>query len=581
MEFIKNKLEKIMSTLKKEKLIFIWLLIFILSLGLIYVYYLKTENLIRTFDSSGYWINAINQKANLGNISETIKRLLITINKDDYNLLPVTFLQPIFYFSSNSFFAYVMSIYIVYVIPLFTILTFIFLKLFKNIKYKTLCYVIFMFPIILSPQLHIPIMLGYLDVGCLLLIVVIMYHILDYDFSKFSLKNNLVISFALFILTIMRRYFIFWTIGFFLAIAIVYFFYDFSRREYRLFFIRLKNIIILGLSFSIPLIICFSEMFIRSTSTNYKDLYNGFKQGSIFHYIKETINYTGYILVIFLVLGIIITVRNKNYKKNSVIILLNGAISFLLFNVIQGMNVHQFYIVLFSILYFITSFFVVDSDAIMKNTRLNERTKKITLGIFILFIITFCTVNFLIVFKQSNNKLLTNGKIIVYSDLRDKIEKTMNFIPQILDQNNKKIYVLASGYTFNSEIFANSILPDLSLKDRFTSVAHLDIRDGFDPSFYEAQYVLTVSPLEYSLTPETQKVIGILYNAIEATSPLNDNFNLIYEEQLSDSEYKIKIYEKVGDFTTKDKEFLKDQFNKYYSEYKELFEYRIINSTKE
>ena len=558
-------------------------IVFTLVLAIIYVYFLKTENTIRTWDYSGYWLITVYQKLSwhTANILESIKHIFITINKDDYNLLPSTLLQPVFGLSNNSFFGYIMSVFIVYLVPLLITFSFIFLKLFKKLKYRTLSYILFMFMIVLSPQLHIPVFCGYLDVVGLLICAFIMYHILDYDFEKFEFKKNILIALGLFLLTIIRRYFIFWTIGLFVSLEVVYIVKDLIiNKNMKLIVNRTKNIIILGLSFSIPVILLFTEMFLRSTGTNYKVIYSAYKNGNLFWLFKNLFSYNGIVLMLLFITGFILMIKKQEYRKNAIIILLNCVITFILFGSIQGIGRHQYYVLLFSVLFFVTAAAVLILEELSVNKKLKKHKviQNSFIVLFTIFVIMFSYKNFTIIFSKETDFLYTNSKITMYSSTKSNISNTMTKIKDILKDNDKKIYVVASSEAYNAETFPNSILPDLILKDRFTSVSNVDLRDGFDKNFLLADYILIVTPTQYHLRPENQRVVGVLYDAIENKTPLNNNLNLVFYDKIENENIEFKIYEKVKNFTKEDQKFLTEEFNKYYPQNKELFHNRILDN---
>ena len=131
---------------------------------------------------------------------------------------------------------------------------------------------------------------------------------------------------------------------------------------------------------------------------------------------------------------------------------------------------------------------------------------------------------------------------------------------------------------YNNETFANYYLPETKLRDKIVATPNVDLRDGFSSVLYVSDYVMTVTPEQYHLGKENQLVVGIIYDTIENESPINDNYDLIAEYDIEYGDVKIRIYEKIREYDIKDKEYLKDEFNKYYSKYPELFENRIMQS---
>ena len=194
------------------------------GLFLLYFYIFRYNNLIKTWDHSTYWLTTLGQKYAVASDSffTTIKNIFFSINHDDYNLLASFLLQPIFIFSSGSFFAYGMSIFLVGVLPIYFIYSFLFRKIFPENKNHILFLLCFIGPFLLSPSLHVPCADGYLDIIGLIPIGIILYCTYQYNFEKLDWKKTVILSVCFLLTIILRRYYVYFTVSYFITLAIVY-----------------------------------------------------------------------------------------------------------------------------------------------------------------------------------------------------------------------------------------------------------------------------------------------------------------------------------------------------------------------
>lgn len=557
-----------------SKLIFI-VLICIFIVGL-YIFYLKNENTIKTWDRSCYWTTLIRQRGyiNTEGIKDNIMRIYNSINYDDYNLLPSTILMPVYLLLDNSYLSYIMSVVLLYLIPLMIVAYLLFKK--KCDKTSLISCILFMVPILFSVQLHYPIMSGYLDIVGVLLAFSIIYNNYGYDFKKLDLKKNIISAVLICVLAVIRRYYLFFVVGYFGALFITYLVNDvILKKEFKTFLTRIKNIAILGFTFTIPIVILFYKMIYRIVANNYSFMYSAYADGGWIVTFKYLFGYLGIITLIMFIGGIVISIlKHKNEKKiNDFIVLLTGLIALFLFLRTQNMGCQHVYILLPTFLYFITTFTVEIYQL------LNKKILKI---IYVVVIILLIILNFFMQFSSNTYPIFTNIKTPYKDKYRQNIRETMEFINENVYETNSKIYIVASGHIYNSETFKNYDLPDMSKYDNYVNVPNVDLRDGFSTELFEAEYLMTITPAEYHLNPKDQQVVGIVFDAVEG-GILDDVYENVFTKQVE--EITIKIYKKINDYSIDNMRYFIDKFDESYSDHPELFKDRIedyiINLDKE
>ena len=562
-----------MKTIKKYKKYIIVSLIFILGLTLLYCYILSNNNLIKVWDHSTYWITTLGQKYSVlqDSIITTIKNIYHSINNDDYNLLASTILLPIFIWTNGNYFSYGISIFIMGIIPVFLIYVLLFKKIYGKTKADWLALVLFLIPFAFSPSIHSPTMEGYLDVIGLIPIGIILYYTYNYNFEKFDLKRTIILSICFLLTIILRRYYVYFTVSYFLTLAIIYTVKKLWIKKEAQWFKQGLHLFIIGISFSLVTIILFRPMIERIIIGDYANSYSAYSLGNIFYQIKQITQHIGIgTFIIFVASCIYLLLKSKEKREFIIILITNMILSILLFNRVQTMDQHHYYIFLLNILLIISMFFV---DLYLSYRKKGSKKKLAVLIIICLY--SLLNLYFAINPFKNSALIFSKTKISYQSDFREMIKPTMQYLKELLEDNDDIVYTVASSGVYNNETFANYDLPETELRNRIIPTPNVDLRDGFSNSIYEAKYVLVVTPKQLHLDEKDQQVVSIIYDAIEEESPIKENYKLIKEFKFSETE-SIKIYEKCKDYDNEDKEYLKNEFNKSYKKYKELFENRIM-----
>lgn len=568
----------------KKRYIFFILAIFVTTIVVFYYWYLNVTNNIMTWDSSAYWINNLRfSNDNLDSVVESLKRVVNTINADEYNSFPSFLLQPIFHISNLEFSWYIYSILIQFFVASF--LSFlllsnrIFNSLFKDLNNKKNTYIIFtlisLLTYIMNPQLHQPILKGMLDIINLIYIFIIYSIVADYDFIKFKIKDISIISICLFLIIITRRYYSFWILGFYFALGIYYFInYIFFEKELSFFLKRALNIFLSGFIALSGILILFFPMVVKIISSNYSYFYKAYLNGNIIDQILSLIKQFGFGIISFSVIGLFLSIKFNNMRKLSIILFINLIITLFLFNRVQTMGMQHIYIILPILLYGLIMFV---ANVIKMDIKHNLKTT--ILIIYVVFIIS----NFIISFNKINQngymfKSNLFGEPVLIPTVRDdynKIDELNDYILSIVDENNK-IYIIGASHMYNSETFANFKLPSLIEKDKYYyEVSNVDLTHGFNTNIFDSKYVMTISPTQYHMNPNNERVVTMLYNSIENDTIISDNYKLIYSYDKIDN-MKFNIYVKISEYTFEEKAYFANEMDKYYYNLPDLFRNRIM-----
>lgn len=544
-----------------------------MGLFLLYFYIFRHNNLIKTWDHSTYWLTTLGQKYSIAGDSfiTTIKNIFFSINHDDYNLLASFLLQPIFIWTSGSFFAYGMSIFFVGVLPIYLIYVFLFRKIFPENKNQILFLLCFLLPFVFSPSLHVPCVDGYLDVIGLIPIGIILYCTYQYNFEKLDWKKTIILAVCFLFTIVLRRYYVYFTVSYFVTLAIVYTVEKFILKKGNEWFRQGIHVCIVGALFSFVVLLFFHTMIRRIIEGDYTNSYSAYSFGNFFYQIFAIIKNIGIGTAIIYVFSIIYTmVKHKEKREFFVILLLNLFLTIILFNRVQTMSQHHYYTILLNLLIPVS----ITMVELLQDYHQNKNKKWFTIlvisGIYIV-----CNFIFSIYpLSVDNINFFGESQISYRGVLREQLKPVMKELKKISKKEGVVIYTVASSGVYNNETFANYDLPETKLRDCIIATPNVDLRDGFSTRLYDADYLLVVNPKQLHLKEEDQQVVSIIYDALENDSPLKDNYESKKKWKVSDA--TIELYKKVSDYGREEKEYLKEQFNKSYKEYKDLFENRIM-----
>jgi hypothetical protein len=206
---------------------------------------------------------------------------------------------------------------------------------------------------------------------------------------------------------------------------------------------------------------------------------------------------------------------------------------------------------------------------------------------FLVIYIVILICNFSIVFNPRASEKLKSfsplfPKIRHFPLVRHDINEINNMINVLGDSSKNQdnpIYVLSSSGILNDDILKNACLSAKRTNtfcNNILTTSHVDKMDGFPQQFLKAHYVILTNPIQYSLQPKDQRVIGILADEIMNQKGIGLSFGRLNYEFTLDSNVRVYIYEKMKSFKLNDLNNLSQKFIHYYPDKKESFEIHTV-----
>lgn len=560
---------RIISSKKAFLLKSLAIIIPIVISNIIIVNYIKSEKAIYFWDISAYWKNSINildvfENSFYDGVKETVKSL-----SSDYNYLPIIPILPLMKIFGTSRLFFILSIFNLYVIPFGIIMLLIMKKIvtsFTNINITSFSTALSLSAILVFPQTLIPILEGRPDAISLIFVSLIFYLLVKTRMECIS--NYVMLGFLIVPIIVLRRYFVFWVIGFLVALWIILAIKHFinfgltKKTISKIIKLTIKFLITLSIT-GIIMLVVFKPLFMRYITPNYSDQYSAYLLGGFLNQIKLFIEYYGLILlgvILFSFLLLIKVIRDNFLRLFLVMLPISGFISFILFTRVQTLGTQHMYI-------FIPMFSIISSTAIMYLSSKNKISK--LLGVILYVTILILSINSFtgersIAKNHSINivwGISKNVRPIVRKDIEElrKIDSDLKGIMK----NNDYLYILSSSELINDDLLANINLPKPPTYN-ISGVKHIDKRDGFPSYFFDANYILVADPIQTHVTEDGQRVITVLASKILEGEAHNLEHIKTYN---IDNNIKLKLFKKIEKYDTNFLKEIKSIFKYYYEDY--------------
>lgn len=556
-------IEKIKDWKQNEKLLVLGL--YIISNILLLSILLK-ERYIRFWDFAGYWGVSIEVS---DQIFKTPLRTLIdlykSINIDEYNrLIPCIISFPLKVLG-NSFTMYSLIIYNMFIsityIAIYGCIDKIHTTKRKNV-------IIISLTLMLTPAFYLPVLLGYLDAFALCNLALAYLIISTCYFIKFDFKKSILLSIALLLCLVGRRYFAFAVLGIVVSVVSVCLWQIVKQKMKKEIIINIiKNGCIVGGGIIVVLGLFFRQFLINSFDGTIAEAYSAYQTGGILENYFQLVDYYGMVIVILAMCGIFFCMRVKKLFGHVIVYGVSFIVATYMFYRIQSMGNHHYYITIVPLI-------VMLCCAIIEISRRNNFIFGITI---VILLFNFIQANTDYVLSSSITKIhiFSNQKMLpkVRNDI-PSLEAIVNKLKQY-EQDGKTSYVLASSTVINDDLLRKIYMPDtlLSVNTMYVS-SHVDLRDGFPTDFLKADIVVVANPVQYHLSQDSQRVIGLLANEFIQQKGIFHNYQHLEDYELDDGVI-VSVYEKITEYSEEDLDYLRELFNQFYWEYPELFENKI------
>lgn len=543
--------------------------------------FISQERFVYFWDFANYWsryrdFNELFFESPL----RALGKVIPSVRHDEYNLFPVALLLPAGITLGNSRISFVVANALLFNFPTIVLFAYFFKsRIGKECKLSTtsLGYIVALFCIAGAPQLWLPVLCGYLGTGGLFLAVAVLMLYSRKSFSEQNYWSILYMALLLSLMVVFRRWYAYWVVGFLVSITIVniLFLVNTYRVNLKEYIPTIVKLFLLGVA-SAGFFICLATpQAIRMLTTDYGDIYSGYKYATSFMDTLQDLNaHFGLLTLASAVFGFLFSLKNIKSSQTAIILFLQFWLSFILFTRTQDMGYHHYYILLPSLLYFSCYFWMV---------LLTTVRGKLASSLAFVTLLCLLLLNFSIVFIPPVADVLQKYDS-VFSQLRHYPMKRHDIgqihnILQYFDEQElsevDKVYVLASGLILNDDILIKECKTETgkyAICDSFATTAHVDKRDGLPVRLFQSKYIVTTEPAQFHLNPKDQQVIGILRDMVIHQEGFGKNYQKLKIEFTLDENINVLIYRRISEkFSKNDLQDISDRFVKLYPDHSGRF----------
>lgn len=567
---------------------YLLLLLGVVAVGNLFVlYFVRHEHYLYYWDGAVYWSICEQMRAHwLSDPLGLIGDLFFTIRYSDYNFVPGFLPSLGMLVFGNSRAAYLLLVTDLYAVPV----VFLILCLFKTVTATTNSRrlaqsVMVVSLIMLSPIFWAPIVMGYSDVGGLILVCVIL--ILYFAKSPGSLRPGTLatIGVLLALLPMFRRWYGYWSIAF---CVVAFFdltvdallsrprrFSGWTDLVTRLSAIYLPmGLTIVLVSWPLPYRILHEDLSFEYTA--YRPLGGWFI--SIEASFVNIWGMYGPFICIPLIVGLIVSMILKHRRRLWLFMtwLIVLAASLLAKVNVLGAGYQHLYIIYVPIILLLC---VLLSDLLTSSIGWVRVAGK-TLAAVMLYL---SLLNFFVVFSPSDEHAFGPWRrdcstLRVRPRTRDDIPQLQQLVEtlgKVAAAPDDQIYVLASSGVLNADELHWSYLSlqeDLPAAQKILSVSNVDQRDRFPRGLLSADYLLVGWPIQLHVGIENQRVIAVPAQRVLDGQGFGSAFKrLPYDFGLIEGVHAF-IYQRTRPLTPADVRDLSDRLKSFYPGHPEIYD---------
>ncbi len=565
------------KALRKRDLLLCQFILFISTLFVAFT--IQQNHYIYYWDYAREWSSAIHLSELLfRDPMLAFKQVYHSINASDFNqAMPLLLTLPLKLFGA-SYTTYIILNFVLCVIPGIIMMTLCVWKLMRKAGLVEVPLFVPLFLFSATPSLYYTVFRGFMDpIICILAGGVILLSI-DFDFKHFELKRCVTIAVLLLAITICRRYFPMWVIGYIVVVCVLFLFQLKTTKPgerkhlIRGFFLNMGSI---GIFVGSTLLLVFpGYVRMELSPKSYGLAYNGLRSGNL----RSMAGFFGSIVLAIATLGsIAVAYAVPKLRPYLAALGLGLGASLAAYGMIGSMD--YFHSSIF--LPFLWILLAVPVTVLVSQTRGLIR-KAGCVGIAVIITLNFSVCFFPFLFRDSLKNIPLFTTMRYAPMVREDLDSIHIMVKELaaLSQKKRSVYVLASSDVLNSNLLQLSHMPERDNALPTLCVTHdVDVTEGFPAAFLTADIVVVADPIQTHLYEGSQEVVRYLAEQVMSKeSYLGRHFELTREYQLTRG-VVAKVYLKTSPLTYGDYEMLQQYYDIRYSQLPALFHDRIAYPT--
>lgn len=537
------------------------------------IFVISSQKTIYVGDSLETWEPAIKcVETTFADPLEALKDLRRSINHRDYNnFLPMLITLPLYVFG-KSFLCYALCVWLMFGLPAIFLASATFKAILDKVGVKNFPCSAIMAILMLLPVLEIPIFIGYANISILLPAAILLAMLLSLETGKLQ-RERLIFIAALCVFAVFQaRTAVYMLFGMFFGYTLYIILSGAQKntlqRDFVLLCKKFLYIGAFGLIITLPLFFTFIK---HAITYDIGTAYSAYQLGLAFsERFFQHVNYLGGAMYGFFIIGALVSLRNKKFLPYAAFFATWFFTTEILICRVQLIDRQHNYTMILPFAFIIAAFI-----AFVWTNR-----KKICAALLIILTFNFCQA-----YSTALNvpKIFNTAYII---PVRRDIDDLKNFVDEMnaLTAGGRKIFILSDSDLYKGHTLTKIRVPEShNALPNLVGAGDVDLRDGFQVSFFDADYIIAPEPLQIHLRAESQAIIVKPYELITNPSPISKHFKQIreYTFNATGEPVTFKVYEKISPYQKSDIDFVEKIFVELYPNQPELFKNRFEEYKRE
>lgn len=570
----------IRTTIKEnKKSILVFLFLNFVIINILLFFHLRQEQFIAYWDFGGFWRKSVefNQMMNRS-VKEAMDNLWFSLNYSEYSFLPEWFLYFPTLLLGNTYPRFILAMFNSFILPANLILYIFSLMIIEKNKLTVKKVFLGMLIATFAGNLY-SMVFGYIGSAGLPFITSVLLLVYADGLEKFSWRNNIFIGLSMIILLLVRRWFAYWIVGFYVAYTLAYLIREgidhaLTKEKIKVQFL---NMLVCGLIPLTILLTLFFPLFRTITTYNYAEAYSVAKVGGAAYIIGWFIQFYGWLLILLLIPGVVYGIKSKKHRLITILCIIQTLVAIILFNRVQSFGSHHYYIINGPVIILM----LIGLEKIVD--RFSAKTS------MVLLVSSACllTVNFskTVLFgkNQKADQILDKLNVLIsapFPDLRirndlDQIRNMADFLDKTPGEY-EYVYVLSNSVLFNDDMLRNAFFPEKNEGVANLLVADAyDYRDGIPEDFFQYYYIVVADPIQLQFGEENQKCVSILAEFMLNSEESGPYYRIVREYEL-DNDVHVNIYQRIEQVPNSVRKVVSERYRKFYPQNPELYEFSLL-----
>ncbi|MCH1940246.1 hypothetical protein [Holdemania massiliensis] len=564
---------------ENKKSILVFLIFNFLVINILLFFHLRQEQFIAYWDFGGFWRKSVefNQMMNRS-VKEAMDNLWFSLNYSEYSFLPEWFLYFPTQLLGNTYPRFILAMFNSFILPANLILYIFSLMIIEKNKLTVKKVFLGMLIATFAGNLY-SMVFGYIGSAGLPFITSVLLLVYADGLEKFSWRNNIFIGLSMIILLLVRRWFAYWIVGFYVAYTLAYLIREgidhaLTKEKIKVQFL---NMLVCGLIPLTILLTLFFPLFRTITTYNYAEAYSVAKVGGAAYIIGWFIQFYGWLLILLLIPGVVYGIKSKKHRLITILCIIQTLVAIILFNRVQSFGSHHYYIINGPVIILM----LIGLQKIVD--RFSAKTS------MVLLVSSACllTVNFskTVLFgkNQKADQILDKLNVLIsapFPDLRirndlDQIRNMADFLDKTPGEY-EYVYVLSNSVLFNDDMLRNAFFPEKNEGVANLLVADAyDYRDGIPEDFFQYYYIVVADPIQLQFGEENQKCVSILAEFMLNSEESGPYYRIVREYEL-DNDVHVNIYQRIEQVPNSVRRVVSERYRKFYPQNPELYEFSLL-----